>query len=68
MPTPITAQHGQKEHMKKKLGRKPIPENKRRVKISFRVAPETAKQLKKQASLFGECPGRFLDFFLKPEF
>ena len=64
------AQHGQKEHMKKKpkLGRKPLPENKRRIKVSFRVTPETAKLIKKGASLHGDCAGRYLDYiFAKAE-
>ena len=38
-----------------------MAENQRRVKVSFRVAPETAKKIKKGASLFGECPSRFVD-------
>ena len=48
-----------------KPGRKPLPEAERRVKVSFRVSPQTAKLITQGASLHGDCAGRYLDYVFR---
>ena len=46
-------------------GRKPLPEEKRRIRISVRVYPETWAKLKEKAKFHGDNPGQYLDRLMK---
>lgn len=48
-------------------GRKPLPQNKQRVRLVAIIAPETQRKLREESIAKNQAPGRVIDGWAKKE-